>query len=223
MEPLKGAVSLRYTVVLVCYGFFSLLVAAALKWSALDRVHDPNIHFVLYLHLIFGVAALLVALLRWTKGVQSLPASTGLSIALAAALPLGTVIFLYWLFRVRPAERSFPMEPKPVRWYTAAIVLGALVCALSSVLFAGPVAALYDLGELTPVLGKAYGVLAVALALVGGLRCFKRRWGFYATFILNVVLVILLPFGTVAAIVWFIVVQRYDNESFVKVAAEGAA
>jgi hypothetical protein len=211
-----------YTTILFCYGGLSLLFAVGLNAAIPDLERGVRLRFNVYVHLLFGIAAILIGLLRLLRGAASLPASNVLSIALAMELPIGTALFLYWLTRVRPGEKSLQLGPKPARWYTAGLFIAALGFSLTALTFrlASASGRPYRLLE---IMALAYIGISVLLATVGVARCVSARWGYYATFGLSVVLVLLVPIGTIASIIWFRVVRKSDQELASIRYAEGAA
>lgn len=215
--------SRAYTAILFSYGGLSLLLAVGLNAAipSLERAVQPNLRFNVYIHLLFGIAAILIGLLRLLKGAASLPASNVLSIALAMELPIGTALFLYWLTRVRPREKSLQLGPKPTRWFTAGLFIAALGFALSALTLG--LALSGSPNGLLEIMALAYIGVSVLLATVGIVRCVSARWGYYATFGLSVVLLLLVPIGTVASILWFRMVRKSDQELASIGYAEGAA
>lgn len=216
--------SRAYTTILFSYGGLSLLLAVGLGAAIpnLEREVQPSLRFNVYVHLLFGIAAILIGLLRLFKGAAALPASDVLSIALAMDLPIGTALFLYWLTRVRPKEKSLQLGPKPARWYTASLFIAALGFSLSALTLRLASASDRPNG-LLEIMVLAYIGVSVLLATVGIARCVSARWGYYATFGLNVVLVLLVPIGTIASILWFSRVRKSDQELASIGYAEGAA
>lgn len=205
--------SQAYTTILFSYGGLSLLLALGLNAAIpnLETEVQPTLRFNVYVHLLFGIAAILIGLLRLLKGAASLPASNVLSIALAMELPIGTALFLYWLTRVRPGEKSLQLGPKPTRWYTAGLFIAALGFSLSALTFRLASASGRPNG-LLEIMALVYIGVSLLLATVGVARCVSARWGYYATFGLSVVLVLLVPIGTIASILWFRRVRKSDQE-----------
>jgi hypothetical protein len=126
----SGQFSRAYTAILFSYGCLSLLLAWGLSaaFPSLEREAQASLTLNVNIHILLGIAAIVIGLLRLLKGVASLPASNALSFALAMDLPIGTAVFLFWLIRVRHGERPLLLQsgPKPVRWYTAGLFLAAL-------------------------------------------------------------------------------------------------
>jgi hypothetical protein len=199
-----GQVSRTYTILLFLYGVVSLLVAFGLRrvLPGLGGEEAANLLLHFYTNLAFGAAALLVALLRHLRGAASLPLSNVLSLALAIEIPLGTALFIYWLAKVRKTEHLLPAAPKPVRWYTTGLFIAAIVFLTSAGAFRflsgseGP-------DDLLRIMATVYVGLSALLAVVGIVRSVSPRWGYYATFGLSIVLLPLLPVGTVASLLWF--------------------
>jgi hypothetical protein len=206
----SGQFSRAYTAILFAYGCLSLLLAAGLNTAIPNLESDvqPSLVFSVHIHVLFGIAAILIGLLRLLKGAASLPASDALSMALAMELPIGTAIFLFWLIRIRPRESPLHVGPKPVRWYTAGLFIAALAFSLTaSVLRLAPRSS-----DLLDIMAWAYIGLSVLLATVGIARCVSPRWGYYATFGLNLALILLVPIGTIASALWFRMVRKGDHE-----------
>ncbi len=107
-EPLARVVS-RYSNVLIFIGFFFLL------WAAVDvafrkRMLDPEFGsstttFVIFTKTFLGIAALVVARLRSTASHYARSATQVLSVAFLGFFPLGSLVGLYWVLRVRRRER----------------------------------------------------------------------------------------------------------------------
>ena len=205
--------SRAYTILLFSYGALSLLIAMGLNAVIpnLEGEVQSNLRFNVYIHLLFGIAAIVIGLLRLLKGGASLPASNVLSVASALDLPLGTALFFYWLIRVRPGEKSLEPGPKPTRWYTAGLFVAALGFSLSA-LTLGLASDSGRPDELLEIMASAYIGVSVLLAMVGIARCLSARWGYYATFGLSVILAPLVPIGTIASILWFQKVRKTDQE-----------
>lgn len=205
-------VSRTYTILLSVYGGLSLLLALALGLAApsLGGELQPQLLFSSYIHLVFGIAAILVALLRQIRGAASLPVSNALSIALAIELPLGTALFVYWMAKVRKAEQQQPSAPKPVRWYTTGLFIAALGFSMSfaPLRFA---AGSGDPDDILILMAWVYVGAAALLAAVAVVRSVSRRWGYYATFGLSIILLPLLPVGTIASLIWFLKVRQHEQ------------
>ncbi len=72
---------------------------------------------------------------------------------------------------------------------------------------------------------RADGRLAVALAAIvtGALRSASLHWAHWATFILNVLLFLWFPLGTVLALVWFFGVRKHERRLLSKGWQQSAA
>ncbi|HEY5656744.1 MAG TPA: hypothetical protein VIY27_03055 [Myxococcota bacterium] len=92
-----------YTVVLLACG------AAALSWRLFATQLDPSILPFVDAIFALGCACWFAAFLRAIRSPSAPIATLVVSIVLAFWFPLGTLAFLYWMFRVRPREpRSAP-------------------------------------------------------------------------------------------------------------------
>jgi hypothetical protein len=208
-----GRLKRIYTVLLLLYGGLSLVIAAGLHLSmaGLDPALRSSLGLSVGIHLLFGAIAIWVGLLRLLRGVPALPASIATSAASAIDFPLGTLLFLYWLLRVRQEERQPPSRYKAVDRYTMIVFIVGFCLLISAVTFLTLLPGI-GTGDLFRVLGYVYGGLGLLFVAAGSLRCLDRRLGYYAAFGLNVLLMPLVPVGTALSLYWFLSVRRQERE-----------
>lgn len=212
-DLVAGRLKRIYTILLLLYGGLSLLIAAGLHVSmaGLDPALRSSLGMSVGIHLLFGAIAIWVGLLRLLRGVPALPASIVTSVASAIDFPLGTLLFLYWLLRVRQEERQPPSRYKAVDRYTLIVFIvgfGLLIAAVTFLtLLPGS-----GTGDLVRVLGYVYGGLGLLFVAAGSIRCLDRRLGYYATFGLNILLTPLVPVGTALALYWLLAVRKQERE-----------
>lgn len=214
MEQIKPRqLSRAYSILLFVYGCASLLLALGLKSAVphVEREMQTTLLMSVSIHVLFGIAAIWIALLRLLKGAASLPASNALGIGLAVEFPLGTALFLYWLIRVRPMESPLQLGSKSSRWFTAGLFIAALGFSMSASVFRF-ISSPGDLSGILEILASAYIGVSILLAAVGTVRCLSPRWGYYATFGLSVILALSIPIGTLVSLLWFLKVRKDDQE-----------
>jgi hypothetical protein len=106
-------------------------------------------------------------------------------------------------------ERQPPSRHKAVDRYTLVVFIVGLGLLMSAVTF---LTLLPGSGAdgLFRILGDVYGGLGLLFFAAGSIRCLDRRWGYYATFGLNVLLMLLVPVGTVLSLYWFLAVRKRE-------------
>lgn len=164
----------------------------------------------------FGCLA--VSAMRFRRAPMALVATRIVSIALAAAFPVGTVAFVYWVGWVRRADASALMsERNPVNASWAgqkAQLIGSytIILALLSSLSLSLLAInefhqlrLFDGSLLLPTVAAKlfFGMLGTFLASVSGVRWRRSSSAYMWTMIASTLLLLLFPFGTAASIYWF--------------------
>jgi len=211
-----------YSVTLFCLGL--LLLLGSLQFLVSDGGTGSPQRFVSSLLLLGGFACLVVALLRWMKASAALPATVALSFLLLLAFPFGTVVSIYWLTSVRPKEPT-PRDNLHRAWfqYTVALYIFGLflldgVLIIRYVLASSP-------GDGSAFEWLEWGMLAMALAifLIASLRAAKPRWGYWATFIFSILILLWFPLGTGFALVWFLAVRRHEKEILDRERSQAAA
>jgi hypothetical protein len=168
MEPLApGQLYRPYTALLLAYGVLSLLWAAVLQTLIpnLDPVLEMQPAFSIDLHLLLGTAALCAAVLRRTRGVAALPASTALTCGIALDFPFGSALTVYWLVRVWKLERQPPSRERTPSLYTMGLYLAGFGCALVTILFRSLLPRLAPV-DLFRIFAAAYGGLSLLLIAV---------------------------------------------------------
>ena len=213
MEDLgTGRLKRIYSILLLVYGGLALLIAAGMYLSTLrlDPVLRYKLALSINLHILWGMTAILAGLLRLFRGVPALPASIAISVASAIDFPLGTLLFLYWLLRVRQEERQPPSRYKAVDRYTLIVFIVGFCLLISAVTFLTLLPG-SGTGDLFRVLGYVYGGLGLLFVAAGSIRCLDRRLGYYATFGLNILLMLLVPVGTALSLYWFLSVRKQER------------
>lgn len=66
--------------------------------------------------------------------------------------------------------------------------------------------------QLLSFIGIGMSVVALAAIGIAVLRSTKLRLAHWATFILNMLLLLWFPLGTVFALVWFFMVRKHENK-----------
>jgi hypothetical protein len=154
----------------------------------------------------------------------ALPATAALSFCLLVAPPLGTILSLYWLKKVRPRELA-PQDPPHRAWfnYTVALYILGLVM-LDMVLVLRYVQSLSGPEDhLLEIFTWGGSILALAAIVVGALRSTRSAWAHSATFALNTLLVLWFPLGTALALLWFFGVRKHERTILVEDGQESAA
>ena len=207
VEYVKG-----YSIALLCLGLLLLLGALQFQFTILGAGGDSSLTFISNILCIFGFSCLAVSLLRWVRASAALPATVALSLCLLLAFPLGTALSAFWLTSVRSRE-LVPQNVSQRTWfnYTVALYILGLLMLDATLVFK------FALGPGGPddqLLGFIkLGTLAIALAAIatGVLRSANLHWAHWATFILNVLLVLWFPLGTAFALVWFFGVRKHER------------
>lgn len=106
--------------------------------------------------------------------------------------------------------RPLSAAPKPVRWYTVGLFIAAAVFLISAVVFRWLNTQQGQSYDIVHTLSLIYFPLGALLAAVGVVRTLNARWGYYATFGLSLVLLPLLPVGTIASLIWFKKVRQHE-------------
>jgi hypothetical protein len=205
----------RYSGILLGLGVF--LIAGALTTGTVVQGDGKELAaaygFVSENLLFIGASSLAAVLIRWLRLPIYLPVTTAVSILLAVGFPIGTFAFWYWFTKVMPHELEFESEAERRSFrYTAGLYTASLTLCLPLLVFR-------FLSSTSPPADQAIwqmfslGFLAAALLLllVGVLRSFKLRLSYYATLLLNVLLVLYFPVGTCFALVWFLAVKKHDR------------
>jgi hypothetical protein len=210
-DPAAGRLNRTYTVLLLVYGGLALLIAAGTyrATAGLEVAWRSNLALSSGIRLLLGTIALWVGLLRLFRGVPSLPASIVISVATVLDFPLGTLLFFYWLILVRPGERQPPSRHRAADRYTTILFIVGLGLWISAVTF---LTLLPKPGatDFLGILGYVYGGLGFLFLAVGSIRCLGRRWGYSATFGLNVLLLLLVPVGTALSLYWFLSMRKRE-------------
>jgi hypothetical protein len=208
VEYVKG-----YSIALLCLGLFLLLGALQFRFALRGAGGDSSLTFISSLLCLLGFSCLAVALLRWVRASAALPATTALSLCMLFAFPFGTALSIYWLTRVKPRE-AIPQGVSRRTWFNYTVTL----YILGLLLLDTALALRFTLGsadsgdQLLGFIEAGMSVLALAAILIAVLRSTKLRWAHWATFILNMLLLLWLPPGTVLALVWFFVVRKHENK-----------
>ena len=219
IEYVKG-----YSIALLCMGGFLLLGALQIRFIFGDTENDPVFTLVSSILCLLGIPCLVVALLRWMRVAAALPATAALSFCLLFAPPLGTILSLYWLKKVRPRE-STPQDPPHRAWfnYTVALYILGLVM-LDMVLVLRYVQALPGPEDhLLEMFTWGGLILALATFAVGALRSTRSARAHSATFALNALLVLWFPLGTALALLWFFAVRKHERTILAEDPQEAAA
>jgi hypothetical protein len=116
VEYVKG-----YTLALLGLGVFLFLGALQLSFTIPRSAGDPALAFISSLLCMLGLSCLVVCMLRWMRVAAALPATTALSFCLLLAFPLGTLLSLYWLKKVRPKE--LVPQDRSRRWLNSTVGL----------------------------------------------------------------------------------------------------
>jgi len=219
IEYVKG-----YSIALLCLGVFFLLTALQFSFTFRDTENADVFALVSSIQCLFGITCVVVALLRRMRVAAALPATAAVSFCLLFAPPLGTILSLYWLKKVRPREPT-PQDPPHRAWfnYTVALyILGLVMLDMVLVLryvqgLPGPEDHLLEM--------FTWGGLILALATftVGALRSTRSARAHSATFALNALLVLWFPLGTALALLWFFAVRKHERTILVEDGQESAA
>jgi hypothetical protein len=208
VECVKG-----YSIALLCLGLFLLLGALQFRFALRGTVDDSFLTFISGILFLLGFSCLAVFLLRWVRASAALPATTALSLCMLFAFPLGTALSIYWLTRVKPME-VIPQDVSRRTWFNYTVtlyILGLLMLDAALVFrFALGSADLED--QLIGFIELGMFVVALAAIVTAVLRSTNLRWAHWATFVLNMLLLLSFPLGTVLALVWFFSVRKLENK-----------
>ena len=212
--PRTPEIDQRYSIVLLGIGLF--LIAGALATGAGVRGDGKEFvaaySFISGNLLFIGASSLATAIIRWLRLSIYLPVTAAVSILLVVGFPIGTFAFWYWLTKIRPHELKFESEAERLSFrYTAGLYTAGLALCLSALVF-------HFLASTSPPADQAlwqmfrlgFLVAALLLLLVGVLRSSKLPLSYYATLLLNVLLILYFPVGTCFALVWFLAVRKHD-------------
>jgi hypothetical protein len=196
-----------YSAILLGLGLFHLLGGASLAAAA-----APEARFPANILLLVGVVSLATVILRWLRLPVYLPATVAVSIFLALSFPLGTAACWYWFTTVRPRElKEMPDSERGSFRYTVGLYVAGLTLCLSALVFHSMVDTALPAGRgLWEIFRLCFFLAAFLLLAVGALRSLKRPVAYFATLILNVLLVLYLPIGTCFALFWFLSVRKHD-------------
>lgn len=212
VEYVKG-----YSIALLCLGLFLLLGALQFRFTIAGDGDDSSLTFISNILCLLGFSCLAVSLLRWVRASAALPATVALSLCLLIAFPLGTALSAFWFASVRQKE-PVPQDVSQRAWfnYTVALYILGLLMLDATLVFqfalgsTGPEDQLLDFFEL------GMSVVALAAIVTGALRSVNLHWAHWATFSLNVLLVLWFPLGTVFAMVWFFGVRKHERRLLFK-------
>jgi hypothetical protein len=204
--PRAPEIDRSYSAILLGLGLFHLLGGASLTAAA------PVARFPANILLLVGAVSLATAILRWLRLPAYLPATAGVSIFLILSFPLGTAACVYWLTKVRPRELKEMSDPERASFrYTVGLYVAGLALSLSALVFQSMVdTAPPDGRGLWEIFRLCFFVAALLLLTIGVLRSLKQPVSYFATLILNVLLVLYLPIGTCFALFWFLSVRKHD-------------
>jgi len=129
------------------------------------------------------------------------------------AFPLGTALSIYWLTRVKPRE-AIPQDVAQRTWfnYTVALYILGLLMLDAVLVFRFALGSTDSEAQLLRFIGIGMSVMALATIGTAVLRSTKLRLAHWATFVLNILLLLWLPLGTVFALVWFFIVRKHENK-----------
>jgi hypothetical protein len=215
ITPRAPAVDQSYSVILLGVGLFLVAGAFMVKTGMQNGGEELAAarSFVSGNLLFVGLSALAAAMIRWLHLPIYRPVTVGVSILLALGFPVGTFVFWYWFAKVRPHELEYGSEAEGSSFrytaglYTAGLVLCLPVLVMQYVIGTSPP----DGQELWEMLRLGFLVAALLLLMVGGIRSAKLKLSYYATLVLNVLLIIYFPLGTCFALVWFLAVKKHDR------------
>jgi uncharacterized membrane protein YidH (DUF202 family) len=218
MEYVKG-----YSIALLCMGVFLLL--GALQFIFILGIgDDPVFALVSSILCLLGIPCLVVALLRWMRVAAALPATAAVSFCLLFAPPLGTILSLYWLKKVKPREAT-PQDPPHRAWfnYTVALYILGLVMLDMVLVFRYAQGLPGPEDHLLEMFTWGGLILALATLAIGALRSTRSARAHSATFALNALLVLWFPLGTALALLWFFAVRKHEQTMLVEDGQESAA
>jgi len=218
MQPIEDAASRApeidrsYSAILLGLGLFHLLGSASLTFAVAQGQGLAAARFPANLLLLIGAVALAAAVVRWLRLPIYFSATAAASIFLAVAFPLGTAAFVYWLTKVQPRElKEMPDSERESFRYTVGLYVAGLAFCLSALVFQYMIdMAPPDGRGLWGMFRLAFFVAAFLLLTLGVLRSVKQPFSYFATLILNVLLILYLPIGTCFALFWFLSVRKHD-------------
>ena len=117
IEYVKG-----YSTALLCLGVFFLLTALQFSFTFRGTKNEDVVALVSNIQCLLGITCVVVSLLRRMRLAAALPATAAVSFCLLFAPPLGTILSLYWLKKVRPRE-STPQDPPHRAWFNYTVAL----------------------------------------------------------------------------------------------------
>jgi NADH:ubiquinone oxidoreductase subunit 3 (subunit A) len=203
----------EYSIALLCLGFFLLLGALQFRFALRGAGGDSSLTFISNILCLQGFSCLAVSLLRWLRVSAALPATVALSLCLLLVFPLGTAIFVYWFTRVRPRE-AIPQHTSQRTWfnYTVTLYILGLLMLDAALVFRFALGSNGPEDQLLEFIELGIFVVALAAIVIGALRSTQLLWAHWATFILNVLLVLWFPLGTVLALFWFFGVRKHERK-----------
>lgn len=208
VEYVKG-----YSIALLCLGLFLLLGALQFRFTLRGAGGESSLTFLSSILCLLGLSCLAVSLLRLVRVPAALPATAALSLCMLFAFPLGTALSIYWLTRVKPRE-AIPQDVARRTWfnYTVALYILGLLMLDAVLVFRFALGSVDSEDQLLSFIGIGMSVVALAAIGIAVLRSTKLRWAHWATFVLNMLLLLWFPIGTVFALVWFFMVRKHENK-----------
>ena len=201
-----------YSTALLILGALQLLGALQMRSSDATPSIAFSYSLISNILILIGIACLVVSLLRWMRSTVALPATAALSIVLLIGFPFGTILSLYWLTRVRQKEAVLQEGSRRVWFkYTVALyILGLMLLDGALVLqmvanSPGPESTALE------ILTLGLWVVGLAALAIAALRSFSLRGGHLATLILNALVALWFPMGTVLALIWFFAVRKHEK------------
>jgi hypothetical protein len=201
-----------YSIALLCLGAFLLLGALQIRFLGATSSDGTPFSFISNLLVLFGSACLVVSLLRWRGAAVALPMTAALSIVLLIAFPIGTILSLYWLTNVRQKEAVVLEESESVWFnYTVGLYILGLLLLDTALILQFVVSSPGPESRALEILTLGVWIVGLAALAIAALRSFSVRGGHLATLILNVLVVLWFPLGTVLALIWFFAVRKHEK------------
>lgn len=201
----------RYTVLLLATGGFFIALSAVMH-SVFMAVDAPPILTPVFL--VLGAYYLVAGSLRSARA-HCLPELTEAVTLLGAfAVPVGSLVAGYWYSKIRAREVILATSAtKRTFAYSVALLIAGFFLILSVVTIS--VLLWTDLGSQVSlrILAAFFVFLAVFCTTVAILRGLAHRWAYRSTLAVSSLLLLLVPWGTILAVVWFTSIRKADKSN----------